>query len=64
LVQWQQRCEQSRARRRQPVIRAFIPLHNAGAREIAQALAEHAGRHPPAALLQGAKAQALAAQLP
>src|ERR1039458_4768139 len=63
FMQRQQRGEQARARRRKPVVSAFILLDDAGAPEIAQALAEHAGRHPPAARLQSAKTQTLLAQL-
>jgi len=64
LVQRQQGGEQSGAGRRQAVARTFILIDDAGAPEIPQALAEHAGRHPCAARLQGAKAQTLLAQLP
>jgi hypothetical protein len=63
-VQGQQGREQSRAWRRQPVIRALILLDNAGAPEIPQALAEHAGGHRFTARLQGPKAQTFVAQFP
>jgi len=63
-VQRQQRGQQSGAGRRKAVVRAFILLDDAGASEIPQPLAEHAGRHPPAALLQGTKTQTLVTQLP
>jgi len=63
-VQRQQGREQPGAWRRQPVVRTLILLDDAGAHKIPQALAQHAGRHPFATRLQGAKAQALPAQFP